>query len=464
MNALAHRERVSTLPATAQVFARVAAEPSEHALIGAVLLDPGVYANVAELVEPVDFAYLYNGFVWYAIDKLAQRGDAIDIVSVADELDRRKELAGQPHAQTLAAYMAECPTPDGAEGYARRVREAAVKLRTCNAAGKMIELAVNGEHVTGADGFVDECNRLLFEATDQRATDTDTSASALMSTYWQAMEDGMEGKTPAAVPTGFPALDDYLKGLARGEVIVVGGAEGMGKTSWMLSVARNVCKHYKLNVIVFTLEMAQMELMRLFMAMETGIPKDTLKAHALSPFQWAQFVTAAGEIRDWPLHVVDEFPALTPIQLQRRLRRMALQRRFDLVIVDGLWLMEPTLDPEARAPERPRAVGLIMRDLNAIARQFNVPILISHQYNVEAHTRQDKRPKLVDMAESAGVRRNAQVVLGLYRDSYYGITAISDVTELHILKDRNGRAQGRRVEMVFDYNRACFAGLEAGNG
>lgn len=461
--ALVKRERVSAPAAvsgkTPSPVDALANLDAEMALIGAVLLDPSVHASVAELAQPGDFYLLFHGYVWYAFDQIIERNDAIDPLSVADELAKLKGLDQVNLPARLTELMTACPDPLNAEQYARRVREAATLIRMHRAAAKMQEMVIDRGNKLTVDEKIDECNRLLFAATDQNSTSVDTRADAIIRRYFDVVMEGREGRAAAGVPTGFTEIDELTTALTRGEVALLGGGEGMGKTSLMLSMLRHVVRDFGLTAVHFSLEMMQDEVMRRFMAMETGIPKDILKAFSLTDVQWQRFVAASGAIADWPLHVVDEYPALTPIQLRRRLRKITKDEPVHLVTIDGLWLMEPT---EPSRDGRPRDVGLIMRDLNQIARDFNLPILISHQYNGEQYNRQNKRPAMKDFAESAGVRRNAQVMMAMYRDSYYGIDALADVTELHILKDRNGRAQGRKVDLVYDMTYDCFK--DAGRG
>lgn len=456
-NGLAKRERVSAptvngakAPTVMDTLANVDAE---MALIGSVLLEASVHATVAEMVQPADFFLLFNGMVWYAFDQLMERNEPIDALAVADELTKYKGLENVDLARRLTDFMAACPDPLNAEQYARKVRDAATLMRMHKAAAKMQEVVADRTNRLTVDEKIDECNRLLFAATDQNTSNTDTRADALIKRFFDVVEQGREGKLPPGVPSGFGELDMLIPGFARGEVTILGGGEGMGKTTCLLSVVRAVSKVYGLTVAHFSLEMTQDEVVRNFMTMETAIPKDILKGFSLTDNQWRAFVASTGQIASWPFHVIDEYPSLTPIQLRRRLRKMVKDEPVHLVTIDGLWLMEPT---EPSRDGRPRDVGNIMRDLNEVARDFNVPIVISHQYNGEQYNRQDKRPKLVDLAESAGVRRNAQVILALYRDAYYGVTSPVDVTEVHILKDRNGRAQGRKVDLLFDRDYNLF--------
>jgi replicative DNA helicase len=233
---------------------------------------------------------------------------------------------------------------------------------------------------------------------------------------------------------------------------VLAGGEGMGKTTWGLSNVRNVVKAGK-RAAVFTLEMSQEEIIRIFTSMETGIYKSVLKQFTLSDYQWKLFTKAAGDISNWPLEIVDDFPTLTPVQLRRKLRTLTQKADMDLVVIDGLWLMEAS---EPAKNDRPRDVFTIMRDLNQIARDFNVPILITHQYNASINGK--KYPSIYELSESAGVRRNAQVVWGLHRPSYYDRDNVDDATKLYILKDRNGVNVGADVPFLYNKDNSSYEG------
>lgn len=426
---------------------QLAAVEAEAALLGAVLRDEKIYATVSEMLQPADFFMLWHGYVWYAFEQITGRGAAIDMVSVSDELDAQKQL-GTDGIHRLAMLAGSTPSAYSAESYAQIVCDAATRLRVVRAAGAMVDAAFDRQQYRDADTLIDACNQMLFEATDQVIQRESSQLNSIVERYFADAEDAYTNGTRRGINTGFGNLDELLRGAVPGELTVVAGAEGMGKTTFMLGLARNMAKAGK-GVAIFTLEMSKEEITRIFIGMESGLPKRALKALDFTAEQWGQFVKGAGVFGGWNTHVIDDFPSLTPIQLRRRLRTLvqAQREQIDAVIIDGLWLMEDTF----RAAERHEAVRNITRDLIQVARDFDVPIYITHQYNGDAYKRNEKRPQLHDLAESAGVRRNAQVVLGLYRDSYYGINRFQDVSEVHVLKDRNGSgAQGRHVDFVFD--------------
>lgn len=423
---------------------KLADERNEQAVIGAVLQHPEVYPSVSEIIQAADFFFLRNGFIWHAIDTLSGRGESLDILSVSGFMEtlENSPLKGNELDALLTDMMASCPDWHNAEEYARRVFNVSLRIRMIRAS-KDIEATALDKTIT-IDEVINRGDSLLYAATN-RVIEKPSGIKTATGAYYDKVERMLTEGRSIGTPYGFSELDKLVGGAYPGEVTVVAGSEGMGKTTWMLSTIRNQIKNGN-RIALFTLEMTQEEITRNFIAMESGLYKDNLKAFKLAPPDWTKFVEASGVIGGWSLDVVDEFPTLSPVQLRRKLRKMLMSEPIDVLFIDGLWLMqasEPTDD-------RPKDVFTIMRDLNIIARDFDIPIIIAHQYNADASKRGDKKPTIYDLAESAGVRRNAQVVIGLYRESYYDPNSVNTVTEGYILKDRNGRAQGKNAP--FGYN------------
>lgn len=429
---------------------------AEEALLGAVLLEPDLYTSLADIVQPSDFFLLWNGFIWHTFEQLQAAGRPIDLLSVATEAAKHPQIAadGAFDDLRLASLPAACPDPRNADYYAKQVRERAVRLRVMEAADAMKSAAL--DDALPLERLIDECNERLFTATEQHG-DIDSSAKAIVSHYYDHVETLMHARRAPGIPTGFDKVDAYLGGMQPGEVIVLGGNEGMGKTAMLLSIVRNVAG-MGLKAALFSLEMSQDEIVQALMAMESGIPRHVLRSPSvMAAQQWQSFVNAAGIIGNWPLQVMDmnEYPQLTPLQLRRRVRKLQAQEGLDLVVIDGLWLMEATQS----AGDRTRDVFTITRDLTGIAKQFNVPILITHQYNANAlsRKRKERKPTLFDLAESAGVRRNCQVILGLFRESYFDKNALSKLTQIYTLKDRNGTSTGQTYDFHFDLARGSYS-------
>lgn len=443
---LAKRERVANAQPLVPAFqiSDIANVKAERAVIASVFHQPDLFPVLDEIVQPQDFFTLFNGMIWHSFGEITANNMLIDLITVGDVLEKR----GMNDTVRLVELTTGAPTLDNAENYARMVRDAGVKIRILKA-GCDIVTHVMQNRLASVEELTDESNRLLFNATEQRG-ETESSLMSIAHSEMNRIEGILNGEAVQGIETGFDNLNRLLHVYAPGELVILAGSEGMGKTTMLLSQIRRLLKAGK-RILLFTLEMSKEEIVRVLTAMESMIPKDVLKTGSLSQIQWADYVKAMGIVSTWNLHVIDEYPALTPLQLRRKLRKLIATEggAFDMICVDGLWLMEAT-EP---TKERPRDVFLITRDLIEIGRNFAVPVIITHQYN--ADIKGADKPSVFHLAESAAVRRNAQIIIGLWRDSYYGIASDRDVTKGYLLKDRNGTAQGKSVEYTFlaNYNR-----------
>jgi replicative DNA helicase len=428
-------------------------ERAEEAVIGSVLQKADHYHSVAEMLQPGDFSILFNGYCWWAFEELTKANEPIDLMTVADKLE---EKGYEDATLRLSKLIKTVPDAANIEAYARMVRSAAMYIRIADAGRQIVDLVMDEKNRGFDEQVVDKCNQLLFEATEQRAHES-TSILAAINAYSDRVEAALgaeDYRVARSVPTGFRGLDTHLKGFAPGELTVLAGADGMGKTSFALSIVRNIVNAGG-RVVYFTLEMSTEEITRLLVAMEAGIPKDILRNPVrMSKEQYEAFVAASGNIGQWGLHIIDKHKTLTPLQFRRELRSLLVKEGIDLAVIDGLWLMEPT----TQMPKRNEAVNAIVRDIIATLKECDRPGLLLHQYSsdVKPTGRKIRPPTEYDLAESAGVRRNAQVILGMHRESHYKRNG-DRTTEIIIFKDRNGTAtKGTVAEFVYNRRYARF--------
>ena len=439
----AKRERVAPLQlvkAQDTPLLTLANERAEMALIGSVMHAPDMYPTLAEIVQPSDFFSLLRGLVWWAVEQVYPNVDNLTIIEALkgrvpdqDGLDR-----------LLNTAIIETPDIQNAESYAKIVRESAVRIRIYNATENMRQSLFDGS--ASLEQQIDTCNTVLFQASEQQAASLDTSAQAMIAELWSSLE--AKAGTAPGCPTGFPKLDSKIKRIYVGEVCVLVGHPGMGKTLLTLSIVRNVLNNGG-RVVMFSLDnMPKSDIMSILVGIEAHIPKIALLENDLTLDQHRRFVESAGRISEWKLDVIDEYSDLTPTQLRRRLRKMLRDHgQIDLVVIDGLWLMEA----DEPTDDRPRDMKKITTALMNIARkEFGVPILITHQYNQDAKGRTDKRPIINDVAESSAVHRNLPLILGMYRKSYYDRDTDDQSTQVYILKDRKRGKQGESVDFVYD--------------
>lgn len=456
------RPRVSTMTFEPEIQTLVTANYSdpvaEKALIGAVLVNPDLFYAVSDHVQAADFFYIRHGYIWHAIDKLAGRGAAIDPATVWGELQTIPGGDGVGGIDYLTQLMAATFDTASIEAYAQTVIDNAVRLRILTAADQITKAAL--DKTLPVEEVMNKCEADLFEATARKPS-APSDMSSLMATYYERVEKGYGTGTPPGVPYGWAALDELTGGLYPGEVTVLAGPPGFGKTTVALSVLRNLARAGR-RAVFFSVEMTTEEVIRKLAGMEAEINSKLLKSFQLSQSEWARFVAASGRISTWKTHIIDEYRPLTPNQVRRRLRKLSSLSSVDALIIDGLWLMESDRDPfdtSQRPRERHDEVNRIMTSLSILAKDFQIPILLLHQLNQDAKGRKGKEPMLSDLAESAGAGRTAQNVYGLFRPSYYEPEHYDRDTYAYILKDRTG-SPGAKVRLIFTAASQAYTGAE----
>jgi replicative DNA helicase len=414
-------------------------QEAEEAVIGATLVNPEMFLNVAAFLHAEDFYILRHGYIWEAMNRLDERREAIDFVTLQEELRAMHRLNDVGGPAYLLHLINSTPTSIHAEIYGHLVLRAAIRRRLLVAADEIKVLAQDEQ--LAIEKVIDDANARLYQATETRQTEADPRAASLIREYWDELEAKVTGDVAGGIPTGFRDLDAFSGGTFRREVTVLAAPPGFGKTTLLLNIAHNALRLNQ-RVAFFSVEMGRKEAIQRFVSMEIGVPTARLKAGSLirndKRDEWALFVEASGRIGTWPLYIVDT-KRLTPLQAQRRLRRLQHDYGVDLVLIDGLWKM--VSHRKFESGDRRHELTSIMEDLVALAEQTNLPIVITHQLSRESVKRVKgklRRPQLSDLSDSTGIEQNAHVIWGMYRENYPDNRFGSDKTEVITLKARDG--------------------------
>jgi replicative DNA helicase len=273
----------------------------------------------------------------------------------------------------------------------------------------------------------------------------------VLSSYYDRIEQIVNrGEDMYGVLTGFIDLDRLLTGMQPSDFLIIAGRPGMGKTSFMLSAVRNTALTYKKHVAIFSLEMSNEQLVQRLLSQETGIDSQRLRTGKLQEDEWPVF-THAIEVLNGTHIFLDDTPALTPLQLRTKCRRMHAEYRLDLVVVDYLQLM--TIG--GRSENRVQEVSNISRNLKVLARELNIPVLAAAQLSRAVEQRTDKEPQLSDLRESGSLEQDADVVMFIHRpEAYEKDTLRQNIAQIKIAKHRNGPTG--TVELVFMNQLAKF--------
>ncbi|MBI5957477.1 MAG: replicative DNA helicase, partial [Chloroflexi bacterium] len=406
---------------------------AEEAVIGSVLLNPDALFEVASFLQPDDFFIVRNGWVWEALLRLQGRNEQIDYVTVVEELrqqSRLDEIGGESYITYLINHT---PSSLYAETYGRIVERAAIRRRMLNAASKIAQLAHDGD--VDINDVIDLSESALFQVTERRQRKELVPIRVAIAEYYDRVEHLYGQETESlGVPTGFNDLDQLLGGLQKSDLLIVAGRPGMGKTSWLLSAALNAAQTGA-RAAIFSMEMSNEQLVQRLVSTETGINTHNLRLGKLDEREWAIFTEATGRLSRLRMFL-DDTPALSPLQLRSKCRRLYSDQGLDLVIVDYLQLM--TAEAGGRSDNRVQEISFISRNLKQLARELNVPVLAAAQLSRAVEQRQDKRPQLSDLRESGCLAGDTLIYLPdtggyipireLIGQSGFRVTSLNDQT------------------------------------
>ncbi len=422
---------------------------AEEATIGSVLINPESYYDVAAFLKSDDFYIHRHQWIWEAFIRLHERRIPIDYLTVSEELNQMGQLAEAGGPAYLTALINNVPTSLHAEAYGRIVEENAIRRKMLVAANDIAKLAY--QESVGVEDVMDGAEKAVFGVSERRMTRDLQPIQQVLSEYYDRIDQlASRGEDIFGVPTGFIDLDRLLMGLQPSDFIIIAGRPGTGKTAFMLSAAKNAAQTHKKHVAIFSLEMSNEQLVQRLIAQETGIDSQRLRTGKLSEDEWPLFTHAIEVLSDTRIFL-DDTPALTPLQLRTKSRRLHLEYGLDLIIVDYLQLMSSG----ARSENRVQEVSYISRNMKILARELNVPVLAAAQLSRAVEQRADKEPQLSDLRESGSLEQDADIVMFIHRpEMYEKDTLKQNIAQIKISKHRNGPVG--TVELIFRHNLAKF--------
>ena len=421
----------------------------EQSLLGVMLLSRDAIASALEVAEAAHFYRPAHQHVFDAITSLYGAGDEADVVTVADLLDRNDLLEGMGGSAMLLDLQAQAPAVTGAKKYAEIVRENALLRRLISVGNEIAELAYDRpEDVVKA---VDEAEHMVFEVAQGRASDSMADMRTLVEQSLDRLEMLYErGEGITGTPTGFVDLDDLLSGMQPNALYVIGARPAMGKTSFALNIASHAAVEGNRPVLVFSLEMGQLELSQRMLCSESRVDSKNMRDGRLDETDWTKISHGVARLSEAPIWI-DDNPALTVMDIRGRARRLKSQvGDLGLIVVDYIQLMTGRSGAESRQVE----ISEISRNLKVLARELEVPVVGLSQLSRTLESRQDKRPMLADLRESGAIEQDADVVMFLYRDEVYNPESQDQgIAEVIIAKHRNGPTDTIRLAFLPQYTR-----------
>ncbi|MGC3990401.1 MAG: replicative DNA helicase [Chthoniobacteraceae bacterium] len=378
---------------------------AEEAVIGAVLINQEIYYDLAQFLQADDFYIHRLRFIWEAYIRLHERRTPVDILTVSEELDdmgRLDEIGGQAY---LTALLNQVPTTLHAEAYGKMVEATAIRRKLLTAANNIATLAYDANELI--DVVMGELEKAIFNVGERRMRHDVRPIREVLSDYYDHVDElARRSDEIVGVPSGFTDLDKMLGGLQPSDLLIMAGRPGMGKTALMLTIANNAALIHKKRVAVFSLEMSNEQVVQRLIAQQTGIDSQRLRSGKLTDDDWPIFNHAIEVLGDTRIYL-DDTPALSPLQLRTKCRRLHLEYGLDLVIIDYLQLMTS----ETRNDNRVQEVSYISRSLKQLARELNVPMIAAAQLSRAVEQRADKEPQLSDLRESGCLTGETLVTL-----------------------------------------------------
>ena len=429
-------------------------QEAEEALLGAELLDPKAFLNVAAFLNAEDFFIKRHEYIWTVFVRLYDRGEPIDIVTVAKELDALgwlQEIGGPPYITSLIGHT---PTAMHAEIYGELVSRAATRRRMLQAADSIRSTALDEE--LPIDKVISDAEQTLMSVSNTQLKREFVPLWDAASDYYDEFERMLSlGAGAIGTPTGFKALDGLLGGLQKSDLVVFAGRPGMGKTSWMLTVALYVARAGG-RVAIFTMEMGVEQMVQRIIAMETGIRIQQLRNADVSPGEQTRLAEAISRISNLPLFI-DDTPSITPTEMRTKCRRLQHEYGLDMVMVDYMQLMSAG---RAYENNRVQEISYISRSLKELARELNITLVSTAQLSRAVVSRQDKRPQLSDLRESGSIEQDADAVMFLYRDEVYNPHNTEFPNQADVILSKHRHGPTGTVQLYFDKSTTKFLDIK----
>jgi replicative DNA helicase len=444
---------------TDNTFSEVLTLPSnreaEEALIGAVLINPEVYLDVAQFLSPDDFFLVRNRWIWECFQHLSETRKPFDLVNITAVLTSRNQLEEIGGRAYLLSLVNQSPNAYHAESYGRIIEQNAIRRRMLEAANEIARLAYHQDQ--SIDVVVDEAEKAIFNVSERRVKRDLIPIKEVVREYYDRIDE--LAKRPDdiyGVPTGLIDIDHLLGGLQKSDLLIVAGRPGTGKTGFLLGTMRNAALVHKKHVAMFSMEMSNEQLLQRLIAMDTRIDTQRLRTGKLNDNEWDIFFQALDSY-DRAMIFLDDTPAITPLSLRTKCRRLHLEFGLDLIIVDYLQLMSG----DSRTDNRVQEVSNISRNLKVLARELNVPVLTAAQLSRAVEHRTDKKPQLSDLRESGSLEQDADIVMFIDRDPVSEEIERKNEAKMIVAKHRNGPTHSG-ISLVFINELAKFENAARG--
>ena len=431
---------------------------AEQSLLGSLLIDRNAIIKIVELVHKQDFYRDANGKIFETMLELYEMHEPIDLLSLSNRLNEKKLLefiGGRTYLSSLASMV---PTASHVIAYAKIVQKKSTLRRLINAATEISETAF--KDTDDVSRLLDEAEQSLFQVSQRFLTRSFVSIKDVLHEAFDRIDElHKESGKLRGIPTNFNDLDNMLAGLQKSDLIIVAARPSMGKTTLALDIARQVAVKSKIPVAIFSLEMSKEQLVDRMLCSEANVDLWKMRTGKLSSTgendDFSRIGHAIGVLSESTIFI-DDSAGANILEIRTKARRLQMEHGLGLIVIDYLQLME------GRGNEnRVQEVSEISRNLKAIARELNVPVIALSQLSRGVEQRDTHIPRLADLRESGSIEQDADVVLFIYRDAMYKQDISPEkknISDIIIAKHRNGPTG--KIQLFFDEKRVTFKNLE----
>lgn len=437
----------------------------EEAVLGAVMLEKDKLAEVLEIVQSPECFYVdANQKIYGAIRRLFDKGLPVDLLTVTEELRKSNELEIVGGAYQISRMTMSVISSAHVEAHARIIMEKFVQRELIRISGQIINEAY--EDSTDVFDLLDKAESNLYEITDKHLRKNFKSLTEVLKKTVEEIEEAKNKKDDiTGVPSGYAVLDRVTSGWQKTDLIILAARPAVGKTAFTLNLAMNAAIRYNKPVAFFSLEMGAGQVVKRMLSAVTEVSMEAITKGRMQEHEFIQMTQRMARLASAPIFLDDQ-AALNIFELRAKARRLKQKHDIQLIIIDYLQLMQANID---KGGNREQEISKISRDMKALAKELDIPIIALSQLNRSVENRKESKvPQLSDLRESGAIEQDADMVIFLYRPEYHGImndemgNSVEGETHLHIAKHRNGATDIVKVRFLKEYQK--FVDLEDGDG
>jgi len=423
----------------------------EEAVLGAMMIDKKGVDDVIDILHSEVFYKESHKLIYEAIYTLFQSTEPIDLLSVANQLRKTGNIDAVGGDFYLVGLTQKVSSSAHIEFHARIVLQKFIQRKLITISSEIIEESYD-ETVDVFD-LLDSAETKLFEVTQGNLKKSSEKAENLVKQAIDKIQEISNKEGMSGVATGFARLDALTSGWQPSDLVILAARPGMGKTAFVMSMAKNMAIDYGTPCAIFSLEMSSIQLITRMISSETGISSGKLRKGDLEPHEWEQLNVKVKDLTKAPIFI-DDTPSLSIFDLRAKARRLASQHGIKIIIIDYLQLMTAG---SAANGNREQEISMISRNLKALAKELAIPVIALSQLSRAVETRGgSKRPLLSDLRESGAIEQDADIVSFIFRPEYYGLTEWDDddhsncegQAEFIVAKHRNGGLENIRLKFI----------------